>query len=254
MPSQTPADSPVRSRRDPRRRPRPRPAARPGAARGAEDEQPRPRALGLLRADRRRASELTIQSTGIGGPSAALVLADLAELGVRRAVRVGTCPAAGGEARLGELVLVERALAGGGSAASFGLAAGEAVAAGPGAHRGRCATALGDGAGRGAVASFDSPPRPADPLGAGDRRRRHADGRDPRPRRRARNRRGGGPDRRRGERSAGARRRRTARASGETRRTRPPRRVLSTLKSRVRLWPSRASRRPSAASARGGPD
>ena len=27
----------------------------------------------------------------MGGPSAALVLADLAELGVRRAVRVGTC-------------------------------------------------------------------------------------------------------------------------------------------------------------------
>ncbi len=34
---------------------------------------------------------LTIQSTGMGGPSAALVLGDLAELGVRRAVRVGTC-------------------------------------------------------------------------------------------------------------------------------------------------------------------
>jgi uridine phosphorylase len=33
---------------------------------------------------------LTIQSTGMGGPSAAVVLADLAELGVRRAVRVGT--------------------------------------------------------------------------------------------------------------------------------------------------------------------
>ena len=29
----------------------------------------------------------------MGGPSAALVLADLAELGVRRAIRVGTCVA-----------------------------------------------------------------------------------------------------------------------------------------------------------------
>ena len=29
----------------------------------------------------------------MGGPSAALVLADLAELGVRRAIRVGTCAA-----------------------------------------------------------------------------------------------------------------------------------------------------------------
>src|SRR6476646_4569587 len=35
--------------------------------------------------------ELTIQSTGMGGPSAALVLGDLAKLGVRRTVRVGTC-------------------------------------------------------------------------------------------------------------------------------------------------------------------
>lgn len=37
--------------------------------------------------------ELTIQSTGMGGPSASVVLADLAELGVRRAVRIGTCTA-----------------------------------------------------------------------------------------------------------------------------------------------------------------
>ncbi len=36
---------------------------------------------------------LTVQATGMGGPSAALVLSDLAELGVERAVRVGTCAA-----------------------------------------------------------------------------------------------------------------------------------------------------------------
>ena len=34
---------------------------------------------------------LTIQATGLGGPSAALVLSTLADLGVTRAVRVGTC-------------------------------------------------------------------------------------------------------------------------------------------------------------------
>ncbi|MFL5897955.1 MAG: hypothetical protein ACJ76D_05775 [Solirubrobacterales bacterium] len=34
--------------------------------------------------------ELTIQSTGMGGPSATVVLRDLAELGLRRAVRIGT--------------------------------------------------------------------------------------------------------------------------------------------------------------------
>jgi uridine phosphorylase len=57
--------------------------------------------------------ELSLQATGIGGPSAALVLADLVELGVRRAVRVGTCTGLGA-AKLGELVLVEEAHAWGG--------------------------------------------------------------------------------------------------------------------------------------------
>jgi purine-nucleoside phosphorylase len=53
-------------------------------------------------------SELTIQSTGMGGPSAAVVLADLAELGVRRAVRVGTCTSLG-ELELGDLVVATEA-------------------------------------------------------------------------------------------------------------------------------------------------
>ncbi len=72
--------------------------------------------------------ELTIQATGIGGPSAAAVLTDLAELGVRRAIRIGTGTGLGPEAGLGDVLLVERALASAGSAVSFGLAAGEAVA------------------------------------------------------------------------------------------------------------------------------
>lgn len=55
--------------------------------------------------------ELTIQATGMGGPSAAVVLADLAELGVRRAIRVGTCASLGG-LHLGELVVVEEAQGG----------------------------------------------------------------------------------------------------------------------------------------------
>lgn len=53
---------------------------------------------------------LTIQSTGMGGPSATVVLHDLAELGVRRAVRVGTCTSLGGLG-LGELVIVTEARA-----------------------------------------------------------------------------------------------------------------------------------------------
>ncbi len=71
--------------------------------------------------------ELTIQSTGMGGPSAAVVLADLAKLGVRRAVRVGTCAALDPALELGELLVVERARAEGGSAGSFGISAGDAV-------------------------------------------------------------------------------------------------------------------------------
>jgi purine-nucleoside phosphorylase len=70
---------------------------------------------------------LTIQATGMGGPSAALVLADLAKLGVKRAVRIGTCIATDGQAEPGELLLPRAAVATRGSAASFGLEAGETV-------------------------------------------------------------------------------------------------------------------------------
>jgi uridine phosphorylase len=58
--------------------------------------------------------ELTIQSTGMGGPSASVVLADLAELGVRRAIRIGTC-ASLGPLGLGEILIVEEALSSPGS-------------------------------------------------------------------------------------------------------------------------------------------
>jgi uridine phosphorylase len=75
--------------------------------------------------------ELTIQATGMGGPSAAIVLADLAKLGVKRAVRVGTCHGLGDRAQPGELLLVHEALAGGGSAAAFGISEGDAVAPDP---------------------------------------------------------------------------------------------------------------------------
>ena len=52
--------------------------------------------------------ELTIQATGMGGPSASVVLADLAELGVRRAIRIGTCTSLS-ELTLGGLVVVSEA-------------------------------------------------------------------------------------------------------------------------------------------------
>jgi uridine phosphorylase len=74
-----------------------------------------------------KGKQLTIQATGIGGPSAALILADLAELGVRRAVRVGTCVALSETFALGELVVVTEAIAEGGSVAALGVARGETV-------------------------------------------------------------------------------------------------------------------------------
>jgi uridine phosphorylase len=46
----------------------------------------------------------------MGGPNAALVLDDLAELGLRRGVRIGTCTALGDEPRLGELLVVSEAI------------------------------------------------------------------------------------------------------------------------------------------------
>lgn len=75
--------------------------------------------------------ELTVQATGMGGPSAAVVLADLAKLGVERAVRVGTCTGIPGLAGLGELLLPSTAVASVGSAASFGHAPGAAVTPDP---------------------------------------------------------------------------------------------------------------------------
>jgi purine-nucleoside phosphorylase len=52
---------------------------------------------------------LTVQSTGMGGPSARVVLTDLAEIGVDRAIRVGTCAAIGTSPALGELIVVAEA-------------------------------------------------------------------------------------------------------------------------------------------------
>jgi uridine phosphorylase len=63
---------------------------------------------------------LTVQSTGIGGPSAALVLQELAELGVRRAIRVGTCGALDEELGLGDLLCAEAALTEDGTSVALG--------------------------------------------------------------------------------------------------------------------------------------
>jgi uridine phosphorylase len=64
--------------------------------------------------------ELTIQATGMGGPSAGVVLADLAELGVGRAIRVGTCTGLEAGLAPGRLLLVEAALTVGAAPAAPG--------------------------------------------------------------------------------------------------------------------------------------
>jgi DeoD family purine-nucleoside phosphorylase len=70
---------------------------------------------------------LTIQSTGMGGPSAAIVIAELVELGARRLLRVGTCGALQPGLALGDLLVVTEAMAADG--ASRALGARERVAA-----------------------------------------------------------------------------------------------------------------------------
>jgi uridine phosphorylase len=96
----------------------------------------------------------------MGGPSAALVLADLFELGVRRAVRVGTCTAVDPELGLGELVVVAEAHAWGGP----GTREGAAVLPDP-KLTGALRESLGEEARVGSVASLDLPL--AEHLGAG---------------------------------------------------------------------------------------
>lgn len=108
---------------------------------------------------------LTIQATGMGGPSAAAVLADLGELGVERAIRVGTCAAAGKPAP-GELLVVEAAIACGGSATSFGLALGDAVEPDGELWR-RLRRELAGEAQAATLASFDSMPGDPGELPAG---------------------------------------------------------------------------------------
>jgi DeoD family purine-nucleoside phosphorylase len=63
---------------------------------------------------------LTIQSTGMGGPSAAIVLTELIALGVRKAIRVGTCGALAAGLELGDLVVATGAICADGTSAALG--------------------------------------------------------------------------------------------------------------------------------------
>jgi uridine phosphorylase len=66
---------------------------------------------------------VTVQSTGMGGPSAAIVIEELIALGASTLIRIGTCGALDRDLALGDLVRVDAALALDG--ASRALGAGE---------------------------------------------------------------------------------------------------------------------------------
>jgi uridine phosphorylase len=65
---------------------------------------------------------LTVQSTGMGGPSAAIVCEELIALGARRLVRIGTCTALAAEAGLGELLAAQAVLPADGTSRALGAA------------------------------------------------------------------------------------------------------------------------------------
>jgi uridine phosphorylase len=73
---------------------------------------------------------LTIQSTGMGGPSAAIVCEELIALGARRLIRIGTCGALDPAIALGTLLAAESVLPADGTSAALG--ADEPLAPDPG--------------------------------------------------------------------------------------------------------------------------
>lgn len=110
-----------------------------------------------------RGRELTVQSTGMGGPSAAVVLGDLAELGVRRAIRVGTCTALVPDIAPGRLLAIAEAHAWGGGGGGEAILPDPRLAESLGGQLGEAATAA-------TVASLDALHRGGTtaPVSAGD--------------------------------------------------------------------------------------
>jgi len=113
---------------------------------------------------------LTIQSTGMGGPSAAIVIEELVQLGARRLVRVGTCGALVGGFALGDAIVASEAIPHDGTSRALG--AGARVAADPGLTAALVAAAEREGgARRGAVITtdlfYDADGDHADPGGMG---------------------------------------------------------------------------------------
>jgi DeoD family purine-nucleoside phosphorylase len=64
---------------------------------------------------------LTVQATGMGGPSAAIVVQELMMLGARSFIRIGTCGALDPALEIGRVVTAERALSDDGASAALGV-------------------------------------------------------------------------------------------------------------------------------------
>lgn len=94
---------------------------------------------------------VTVQATGMGGPSAAIVASELIDLGARTLVRIGTCGALDAELGLGDFIVAREAIAADG--ASRALGAGERVAADAGVSDALASAA--DGSRAGAVVTTD---------------------------------------------------------------------------------------------------
>jgi uridine phosphorylase len=84
---------------------------------------------------------MTIQSTGIGGPSAAIVIAELVGLGAKRLLRVGTCRSLARTLALGDLVVATRAIGEDGTSRALGAPHVRAAYPDPGLTRGLTASA-----------------------------------------------------------------------------------------------------------------
>lgn len=115
---------------------------------------------------------LTIQSTGMGGPSAAIVIEELVQLGAQRLVRVGTCGVLVGGFALGDAIVAQEAICVDGTSRALG--AGERVAADPALTTALAAAAASDGGARsGAVVTtdlfYDASGAHADPGADADR-------------------------------------------------------------------------------------
>jgi purine-nucleoside phosphorylase len=68
----------------------------------------------------RDGSPLTVQATGMGGPSAAIVTQELIALGARTLIRIGTCGALVDDVELGTLLPIHSALAADGASRALG--------------------------------------------------------------------------------------------------------------------------------------